>query len=356
LNKCKVVLIDDEAAVKKTLTILIDSDHPSFQIVGEANDGLEGLALIERTNPDLVITDIRMPVMDGLTLVKNMRERAIETEVIIISGYDTFEYARQALRYGVKDYLLKPISALDVAAIFQQIDEKIKKERVKAQESQSWLLASKAPLKELAQNIWVLNEKSAMETLAAIVHEFSVQQYRFFTYREMYLKLFTQLNLHMNEMREKTLPLIDVSSLEPLNNEDELRAAFQQLIREYMESIRKIRKWSTYNPMIKATGYIQDHYNQSDLSIVDISRFLEMSPSYLSKTFKSEIGETFTEYLTKLRMNKALQLLDDTNLKVYEIAQEVGYNDQTHFSKAFKKQYGVSPSDFRNQHGWGDEE
>lgn len=350
MNKCKVVLIDDEAAVKKKLHMLVDSDHPAFQIIGEANDGLEGLALIERTNPDLVITDIRMPVMDGLTLVKTMRERSIETEVIIVSGYDTFDYARQALRYGVKDYLLKPISARDVAAIFNQVEEKIRKEQEKMQESQDWLLSSKTRLKELTQHIWVLNETSAMLTLAAIVREFSVKAYRHFTYREMYLKLFTQLNLLLSELHEKTAPLIDFASLEPLNSEEHMNAAFQSLIREYMETIRKMRKWSAYNPMIKAVGYIQDHYHQSGLSIVDISRFLEMSPSYLSKTFKHEIGETFTEFLTKLRMNKALQLLDDTNLKIYEIAQAVGYNDQTHFSKAFKKQFGVSPSDFRNQH------
>lgn len=349
MSKCKVVLIDDEVAVKKTLNILVDSDHPSFQIIGEANDGLEGLALIERVNPDLVITDIRMPVMDGLTLVKEMRERSIETEVIIISGYDTFDYAQQALRYGVKDYLLKPISAQNVAAIFNQIEEKIRKERKKAQESQDWLMSSKTRLKELAMNIWVLNEKSAMLTLEEIVREFFVKECRYFTYREMYLKLFTLLNLQMSEIREKMAPLIDFSSLVQLNNQEDMQAAFQPLIREYMERIREMRKWSSYNPMIKAVRYIQDHYNQSDLSILDISRFLEMSPSYLSKTFKCEIGETFTEYLTKLRMNKALQLLDDTNLKVYEIAQAVGYNDQTHFSKAFKKQYGVSPSDYRNQ-------
>jgi len=349
LNKCKVVLIDDEAAVKKTLNILVDSDHPAFQVVGEANDGLEGLALIERTNPDLVITDIRMPVMDGLTLVKEMRERSIETEVVIISGYDTFDYARQALRYGVKDYLLKPISAHDVAAIFHQMEEKIREEREQAQESQEWLLSSKTLLKELANHIWVLNEPSAMLTLESIVREFSGKRYRHFSYREMYLKLVTQLNLQMSEIHEKAPPLIDFTSLAPLNNEEDMQAVCGLLIRDYMETIRKMRRWSSYNPMIKAEGYVQDHYHRSDLSIQDIARFLEMSPSYLSKTFKSEIGDTFTDYLTKLRMNKALQLLTDTNLKVYEIAQAIGYNDQTHFSKAFKKQYGVSPSDFRHQ-------
>ena len=347
MNKCKVVLIDDEAAVKKTLNILVDSDYPDFQVVGEASDGLEGLALIEQTNPDLVITDIRMPVMDGLALVKEMRERSIETEVVIISGYDTFDYARQALRYGVKDYLLKPISARDVAAIFRQMVEKLRVEREQAQESQEWLLSSKSLLKELANHIWVLNEPSAMLTLESIICEFSGKPYRHFSSREMYLKLVAQLNLQMNEIHEKAPPLIDFTSLSPLNNEADMRAACGLLIHEYIEAIRKMRRWSSYNPMIKAVAYIQEHYHRSDLLIQDIASFIEMSPSYLSKTFKSEIGDTFTDYLTKMRMNKALQLLVDTNLKVYEVAQAVGYSDQTHFSKAFKKQYGVSPSEYR---------
>src|SRR5690606_25453685 len=109
-----VVLVDDEVYTRKGLIKLIDWESCGFRITGEADNGEDALELIRTTNPDLVITDIRMPVLDGLGLIQQLIEEDEEPPVfVIISGYDDFSYAQQAVRYGVHDFILKPIDEVE---------------------------------------------------------------------------------------------------------------------------------------------------------------------------------------------------------------------------------------------------
>ncbi|SDX98570.1 response regulator [Paenibacillus sp. CF384] len=120
----KAILVDDEMFARRGLVGLIPWEKCGFQIVGEAEDGEEALALIEREMPDLVITDIRMPVLDGLELIQTVQERiSKEIKFIIISGYGDFKYAQQAVRYGVHDYLLKPIDENELMETLGRINE-----------------------------------------------------------------------------------------------------------------------------------------------------------------------------------------------------------------------------------------
>ena len=97
----------------------------------------------------------------------------------------------------------------------------------------------------------------------------------------------------------------------------------------------------------EAKRYIQEHYPDPDLSVEMICRQLHMSPAYFSTMFKKETGQTYVAYLTEVRLNKAVELLNETNDKTYVIARKVGYQEQNYFSYVFKKKYGLSPSKFR---------
>lgn len=122
----KAILVDDEYFTRKGLLGLIPWEEHGYEIIGEAEDGEEALELIERLAPDLVITDIRMPVLDGLELIQTVRERAGKaTKFIIISGYGDFKYAQQAVRFGVQDYLLKPIDETELIDTLARIAELI---------------------------------------------------------------------------------------------------------------------------------------------------------------------------------------------------------------------------------------
>ncbi|RAP77440.1 response regulator transcription factor [Paenibacillus montanisoli] len=118
----KAILVDDERFARKGLVGLIPWEQCGFEIVCEAEDGEEALSLIEQHKPDLVITDIRMPVVDGLELIQTVQERLGKSvKFIIISGYGDFKYAQQAVRFGVQDYLLKPIDEVELMETLQRI-------------------------------------------------------------------------------------------------------------------------------------------------------------------------------------------------------------------------------------------
>lgn len=121
----RIVVAEDEVFLLKNITKKISSVSPDFEIVGEAYNGKEALSLVESLRPDIVFTDIRMPVMDGLTLAKHLHESYPEIFTVIISGYDDFEYAREALCHRVYDYLLKPLKKEPLKELLIELQKKV---------------------------------------------------------------------------------------------------------------------------------------------------------------------------------------------------------------------------------------
>lgn len=121
----KLILVDDEAEVREGMRRRIDWASYGFVVTGEAENGREALDLLERDMPDVVVTDISMPIMNGLELSAALRERYPTVKIVILTGYDEFEYARQAIRLEVQDYVLKPVTAAGVGEILQKLREKI---------------------------------------------------------------------------------------------------------------------------------------------------------------------------------------------------------------------------------------
>jgi two-component system response regulator YesN len=126
-----VLLVDDEVFARKGLRRLIDWASCGYRVIGEADNGEDAYAIIRRLKPDLVITDVRMPVMDGLELIRKTTENEPEQPgFIIISGYNEFAYAQQAVRYGVHDFILKPVDENELKAALRQLDEKLRREKL----------------------------------------------------------------------------------------------------------------------------------------------------------------------------------------------------------------------------------
>ena len=125
----KVFLVEDESIVREGLRNNIMWQQYGFQFAGEAGDGEMALPLIRKVQPDLLITDIKMPFMDGLALARIVSSEFPQMKILIISGYDDFEYARQAISVGVEQYLLKPITRFSMQKALMEIREKIENER-----------------------------------------------------------------------------------------------------------------------------------------------------------------------------------------------------------------------------------
>ena len=129
----KVFLVEDEVIIRNGIKKCIDWEKEGFEFVGEASDGELAYPQILKTKPDVLITDIKMPFMDGIELSKLVKEKLPDIRIVIVSGYDEFEYAREAILLGATDYLLKPVSAEKLVETITKIREK---EQAKQKEKQ----------------------------------------------------------------------------------------------------------------------------------------------------------------------------------------------------------------------------
>ena len=129
MEKYSVLLVDDEEDVIQIIMKKMDWESMGFQIVGYAHNGVEALEMAEELQPDVVMTDIKMPYMDGLTLSRKLKELYRTVKIIIFSGFDEFEYAKEAIDIEVEQYLLKPVNAEELGRVFSRIREMLDHER-----------------------------------------------------------------------------------------------------------------------------------------------------------------------------------------------------------------------------------
>ena len=245
----KVLVVEDEEMIRKGIVLAVDWAAMDCVVVGEAANGVEALEAVERLNPSLIITDLKMPRMDGIERLRCLRERGNHVYVIILTAYDSFTYAQSALRLGAVDFLLKPFHDGD-----------------------------------LEQAVTALRRRMGGA-----------------------------------EREEPALP--------------------------------GLKKGDKSKYVLEAMDYIGKHYQDPNISISDIALDLGISEGHLSRTFKKETDYTLLNYLTRYRIHKAMELLRDCRVKVYEVAAQVGYRDITYFSATFKRVTGVTPSEYQDTSG-----
>ncbi|WP_134682626.1 response regulator [Brevibacillus migulae] len=511
----KVMLVDDEIIIRENIRDCVDWKKEGFLYCGDASDGEMALPLLEEWLPDILITDIKMPFMNGLELSAIVRERWPETKIIILSGHDEFSYARTALRLGVTEYCLKPVSASDLIELLRSVSDKIDQEKRQRHRSHytreklfsdlcSGLLStadaisysaafslqltarcyavaifemsSLDPSLKTEPSLFAKAEVMLDEKLSQLADHYSFKRSRtqivyifksdspdqlqeklvllkqsllpalekelpcaltagvgrvqerlqnihtsFVEAEEdnnirklsaqnrrlwwepvdgaqesqiivdrskfvEFLKIGTpaQTDVFLQEFCAglKTLNwsasfygyyLLNELTLETLRMAKEtLRLPLQtkELTEELQKQIQSIHSteqsqhylknllerfwlWRTeatgkYGDLIdKVKRFIQENYANDRLSLQDAAEHVRVSPSHLSKIFSQETGHTFIECLTQTRIRKAMELLQTTRAKSYEIAFQVGYNDAHYFSNLFKKMTGMTPKEFR---------
>ena len=124
----RIILVDDEEEVRKGIIRKIDWNRLGFEVVGDAENGAEALEKIEQLEPEVVMTDIRMPFMDGLTLTERIRQKYPSMKVLIFSGFDDFEYAQQAIKLNVTEYILKPVNVEELSEILTRVKKNLDEE------------------------------------------------------------------------------------------------------------------------------------------------------------------------------------------------------------------------------------
>lgn len=538
MNLYRIILVDDEEEVRKGIIRKIDWEALGFQVVGDAENGQDALEKIEQLEPDVVMTDIRMPYMDGLTLTSWIRQKYPSVKVLIFSGFDDFEYAQKAIKLNVTEYILKPVNVEELTRILNRVRENLDQEIEQRRDVdllRESYLSSLPILRELflndmvrgnmpAENIrqkleeykidilgaekWltaVINvENEASEETGLTFHqekelipisvksllEDNLKDYCRFTafnsavgvtliaavdgerkqtslidllgdickeikrilqvtvtigigyfsreleqfpaayqsavdalgYREIVgtgktiyindmepvsrgkLQLETRdeadliavvkfgtrekieaaaknfaarmegARVHMRQLQVYQMSIINCLirlmqqqdlELGAMFGTDEMYGKviygnmkpeeFASVITEVgcrmNEAMNRERDKTAKKVILEAKQYILDHYQDPELSVDVMCRQLHMSPAYFSTVFKRETGQTYIAYLTEVRLDKAVELLNTTDDKTYVIAQKVGYQEQNYFSYVFKKRFGISPTKFRgSQH------
>ena len=261
----KFLVVDDEEIVRRGFRTKIAWAEAGFEFLEPCKNGQEAIQRIALERPDVVMTDICMPLVDGLEVAAHIADQFPEIIVIVLSGYDEFEYARSALRSHVAEYLLKPITSRELSELVVKL---------------------KTRLDETAQ-------------------------------RRAELKASLQIGF-------------------PASNE--ITDPF----------IAKGSRSFALTKVTEAQEYIERNYAKKKLSIEEICRDLFISPSYLSRLLKYHLGKTFVDALTDFRVEKAKQLISDSDLNIYAVANAVGYSDTHYFSTIFKKVTGMTPSEYRS--------
>ncbi|WP_217593613.1 response regulator [Cohnella sp. GbtcB17] len=250
----KVMIVDDEEHIRLGIAKILSRYPGGLEIVGQHANGLEAMLRLPNMEPDdldVIITDIEMPMLDGLRFIEQAKAKLPDVSIVMLSGYNDFEYARKAMRAGAADYLLKP---MDKVEVFKLLD------RFAAQKRERLGDADETPMQRGAGAAPPAESVSTADRICRLID--------------------------------------------------------------------------------------QEYNKEIDLSY--IADKVGFNASYISKLFSRERGETITDYLNRVRIDKAKQFLrDHPSLKVYEIAHIVGYGDKIYFQKLFKRTVGVTPNEYR---------
>lgn len=282
----RVLVVEDEEMIRKGIVLTVDWKALDCEVAGEAANGEEGLAAAERLKPDIIITDLKMPKMDGIAMLTELRKRGCTSKVIILTAYNSFSYARSALRLGAVDFLLKPYHDGELEEAILRLRELYPEDD--AEETAGEAAAGSGTA-----------DPGASETAVGTVSGSA-----------------GEAGAGGTGKAEDALPVPELWD---------------------GQGSRYVRQ---------AVAYIREHYSDPDICVSEIAGALGISEGHLSHMFKKETGGTILFWMTRCRIREAIRLLKEGRMKIYEVAEAAGYRDIAYFSSTFKRITGHSPSEY----------
>ncbi|OXM84779.1 response regulator transcription factor [Paenibacillus rigui] len=384
-----VLVVDDEMNVRLPVCRTLSRFEGVAEVL-DASNGSEAIELLKERQIHLVITDIRMPAIDGLELAEYVRQHSPMTDVYVLTGHAEFDYAMKAMQHQVAAYLLKPLSKEKLHEVYS---EAYGKYRHRMESQQVHAIRSRALLEKRMHDLLhgvpvpTFDEGliPAYETIRLV--SFSTKDLRTlgeasvrYFIRECAHESFSRLGTAAVCLEERLITVVLFSG-------KETREAWEQQVQEasrWMEDKLRIEVKTGYGgctrdisdlglmyirsmtslgftevtrketgasfpPIIKALlSYIHTSYANESANLSDFAQQYQANANYLSNLFHQETGMTYTQYLTQYRLTEAKRWLRETNLKIYEVCEKVGYKDPAYFSRIFKTFIGVAPGDYRS--------
>jgi two-component system response regulator YesN len=395
-----VLIVDDDPVICTGLQKLIDWNEYGYSAKDYALNGVEALKLIESRTYDLVITDIRMPKLDGIGLIQKLKERQCPSKIIILSGYREFEYARSAMEFGVKKYILKPVNEeILVNTILEMQSEIEETGRQKLVFDESRVIMREGIIQELLRGVGAEPDFCKKAGYAGV--ELEGRTFRVVVVgnnksngkgrgaSEIVIKKAIDSIVGRNSAgyavsldNSRTAILISIKEGHPVDvlkissdildyvnkytgtdvniaigNEvsgyDRIGESFQNACRMHHEDwfdryghvvvFEDVASKSLIESIIR---YARDNCSEK-LTLQSVSGRFFFNPAYMGRIFKNYTGMKFNDFLIDCRIEKAAKLMENENYRVCDIARKVGYTDYDHFCKVFKAKRGCTPSEYK---------
>ncbi len=360
----RVVIIDDEAWTRDTIRRIGHWREFGFQIVGEAADGISGLECVRQLRPHLIITDMKMPGLDGSQLLRALEENGICAKVIVVSGYYDYDYARQALNSHVADYLLKPINEEEFNNRLHACADELAREDHDVLPSEGILVGSVEPgwLKnylECREGLGRSFENSSEKGVHATLEKLE-ELFRCLKDGDTQLKMLIKANYDIQSILEETviakyekdcenLPLADISfTIHKNSTVSDLAEHYRQVTSKIIFAVTAQQQSKKKIDISLVREFLDTHYTQG-ITLEDMAKRFFVSKEYLSSAFKKEVGVNFTEYQTSVRMEKAKEMILEYGIPIQKVSEMVGYTDLAHFYKTFKRYFGSTPAKMREK-------
>ncbi|GGG64274.1 response regulator transcription factor [Paenibacillus radicis (ex Gao et al. 2016)] len=395
MSNYKVLVVDDERMIREGIADMIDWRSLGLMLAGTAPDGLSAYREIIEKRPDIVITDIKMPKLNGLELIQKTQSEISGTTFIVLSGYGEFELAAQAMKFGVKHYLLKPSNEEEIIQVLHEVKAELEAQRSKERQwegmqrqlaetgssgqsarsnafyatTEGWGASDSELVPGAAANaaVWSAEEDEYVRTIAAAIRNGEESELerglavffhalfekrpeaKFATGRCMELldAAFKEAALAFGYKKES-----DGVRIWQMKTLKEIQRYMTEELSAIMDSQRELRSDKRSRVIARIKQLTDEHLDNRQLSLQWLAQHhLFLNSEYLGKLFRQETGEKYTRYLTVMRMEKAKELIESLpQLKMYEIAERCGFEqDPQYFANVFKKIYDCSPAEYRKR-------
>ncbi len=356
-----MIIADDEKVIRETIKSFINWKSLGVEVVGTCRDGMEAYNAILDEYPDIVLTDIKMPGFNGLELIERIKQIDSRIEFIILSGYEEFSFAKQAMKSGVRHYLLKPCNEKQIVAAV----EDIKKNWYMNQAFNDWKAQSAEiqrtyqsftpqtdiidRLEQLFEDLNNADEKERRKIFSDMKHllgSVTDQDYLVLLISGLLVKYADRSNVSYSPMQ-----IMDyVTGLKEIRTADGiLESFFEKLPLIFQPPLSGCRCVAGF--ITRTITYIEDHLADPGLSLKRLSEdYLFMNVDYVSKQFVRQTGYRFSDFLNRRRVEKAKQLLTgQADIQIPDVAEQIGFgNNPQYFYLIFKKYTGMTPSAYIN--------
>ncbi|MDK8181448.1 helix-turn-helix domain-containing protein [Paenibacillus sp. UMB4589-SE434] len=312
----------------------------------DASSREEALRILEQDLPRIVLADMMLPAGGGLRLLQDIEQSQLPVAAILLSPVCSYDYVHQALQSGAVDYLVYPFEPRELAQALRRAEK-----RCGILEGNHRLVLY---MMQLFNDMHAIKPHELLERQEELLRHIFRSKHNYGGVREMYIRMLHMKWMHKLEpyelWSETGETQMELLKLKLSKDEDAARYYFQQIAEHWLEQSAKLHGPNRRLLMKMACLYINENYKQ-EFTLTQISERYGMSVSYFSKQFKHYSGDTLVNYVNKIRIQKAKRLLMHPQLKIYEVAHEVGYSTLQYFNRVFKQFEKATPLEYRRKIG-----